>query len=99
MKQAKACIKKKCKGNKECDMNGSFGLMMDGDAYSPDKKCASFEEKQKNNCECVKKDEFDLGMRKRVKSFYEVFQKSKLEDIKLDKKGEITSEYMEKTIY
>lgn len=88
-----ACSKKKCKGDSNCNMQSSFGVMMS--AGMGGDKCKDYADAQKKYCECVPKDKAEEYLKTSLKSFYEVFAKDKLPA----DGGELTDEFLNETVY
>lgn len=90
------CSKKKCKGDKNCNMQSNFGVMMGTGLGVGDKdKCSEYRDAQASSCECVKKGQKDEHFRKSLQQFYSVFAKDKLPT----DKSEIDDAFLEETVY
>jgi len=92
------CSEKVCKSDKNCNFQSHMAQMMnspytmdyttakseDGEDDKNKRDCYAYDRLQQESCECVPEGEFDATFEKRLKTFYKLYNKEKL-----DSNGEI----------
>jgi len=81
------CSKKICKGDSNCDMMAQFADILNAPIDDEPKKelsdlerrCSTYNQAQREFCECVPKDEWQGAVESRLKTFYRSFNPEKLD--------------------